>query len=102
MWESFIKRKIFKAIVHSGSTGEGMLNYIILILEKDPDILIICTGTNNLINGVNKVKEVRELVLHIWVIDDKEEINTDFSRIISRSDTNLEKEIKKTHIKLRK
>ena len=53
---------------------------------------MIHTGTNDLKNGVNTMKEVR-LVKCVKELDKEEEVKIGFSSVINRSDRNLEKEI---------
>lgn len=80
-----------KVIAHSGSTTDDLLDYIKPIARKQPDILIIHTGTNDLINGVTTKKEVRKLVRYIRDIDENEEITIG---IVSRYDRNPKMEIR--------
>lgn len=80
-----------KVIAHSGSTTDDLLDYIKPIARKQPDILIIHTGTNDLINGVTTKKEVRKLVRYIRDIDENEEIKIG---IVSRYDRNPKMEIR--------
>lgn len=80
-----------KVIGHSGSTTDDLLDYIKPIARKQPDILIIHTGTNDLINGVTTKKEVRKLVRYIRDIDENEEIKIG---IVSRYDRNPKMEIR--------
>ena len=49
-------------MTHPRSTNEDMLDYIKPILRRKSDTLIIHTGINDLINGVNKMKNVGKLV----------------------------------------
>lgn len=80
-----------KVIANSGSTTDDLLDYIKPIARKQPDILIIHTGTNDLINGVTTKKEVRKLVRYIRDIDEKEEIKIG---IVSRYDRNPKMKIR--------
>ena len=50
-----------KVDAHPGSTTVDMLDYIKSIVRKT-DVLVFYTGTNDLANGVNTMKEVRQLV----------------------------------------
>ena len=50
-----------KVDAHAGSTTVDMLDYIKSIVKK-ADVLVFYTGTNDLANGVNTMKEVRQLV----------------------------------------
>ena len=68
------KKDNVKVITHPGSTTEDMLDYIKPIAQRKPDTLIIPTGTNDLTNGVNKMKKVRKLVKVVREIDESEKI----------------------------
>ena len=61
---------------------------------------MIHTGTNDLTNGVNTMKEVR-LVKCVKELDKEEEVKIGFSSVINRSDRNLEKEIVDLNLKLK-
>ena len=55
------KSNDFKVDPHPRSTTVDMLNYIKPIVRREPDVLVIHTGANDLTNGVNTKKEVRKL-----------------------------------------
>ena len=78
-----------------------MLEYIKPIVRRKPDVLVIHTGTNDLTNGVNTMKEVRQLVKCVKELDKEEEVKIGFSSVINRSDRNLEKEIVDLNLKLK-
>ena len=79
-----------------------MLDYIKPIVRRKPDVLVIHTGTNDLTNGVNTMKEVRQLVKCVKELDKEEEVKIGFSSVINRSDRNLEKEIVDLNLKLKR
>ena len=62
---------------------------------------MIHTGTNDLKNGVNTMKEVRQLVKCMKELDREEEVKIGFLSMINRSDRNLEKEIVDLNLKLK-
>ena len=66
---------------------------------KKADVLVFYTGTNDLANGVNTMKEVRQLVKCAKELDKEEEVVIGFSNVINRSDRNLEKEIVDLNLK---
>ena len=51
-----------KVAAHPGSTTEDLIDYIKPVVRKKTDFLVIHTGTNDLTNGVNTMKEIRKLV----------------------------------------
>ena len=87
-----------KVDAHAGSTTVDMLDYIKSIVKK-ADVLVFYTGTNDLANGVNTMKEVRQLVKCAKELDKEEEVVIGFSSVINRSDRNLEKEIVDLNLK---
>ena len=62
---------------------------------------MIHPGTNDLKNGVNTMKEVRQLAKCMKELDREEEVKIGFSSMINRSDRNLEKEIVDLNLKLK-
>ena len=85
---------------HPESTTVDMLDYIKPTVRRKPDVLVIHTGTNDLINGVNTMKEVRQLVKCVKELGKEEEVKIGFLSVINRSDRNLEKGIIDTNHKL--
>ena len=78
---------------HPESTTVDMLDYIKPTVRRKPDVLVIHTGTNDLTNGVNTMKEVRQLVKCVKELDKEEEVKIGFLSVINRSGRNLEKGI---------
>ena len=64
--------------------------------------MIIHTGTNDLTNGVNTMKEVRKLVKVVREIDESGKIKIGFSSVIYRKDKDLEDERNEVNVKLKK
>ena len=87
-----------KVDAHAGSTTVDMLDYIKSIVKK-ADVLVFYTGTNDLANGVNTMKEVRQLVKCAKELDKEEKVQIGFSSVINRSDRNLEKKIVDLNLK---
>ena len=69
-----------------------MLDYIKPIIVRKPDVLLIHSGTNDLINNAITMKNVKDLVECVCYLDRNKEIGT----------RKLEKEISETNAKLRK
>ena len=96
------KNNNVKVIAHPGSTTEETLDYIKPIARRKPDTLIIHTGTNDLTNGVNTMKEVRKLVKVVREIDESGKIKIGFCSVIYRKDKDLEDERNEVSVKLKK
>ena len=70
-------------------------------MRKKTDFLVIHTGTNDLTNSVNTMKEIRKLVKCVRDLDIDKKVNIGFSSVISRSDRNLGPEIGDLKLKLK-
>ena len=57
-----------KVDAHPGSTTLDMLDYIKPIVQRKHDVLVIHTGTNDLTNGVNPMKEVSQVISFYFLI----------------------------------
>ena len=91
-----------KIAAHPGSTTEDLIDDIKPVVRKNPNFLVIHSGTNNLTNGVNTMKEIRKLVKCLRDLDKDEKVNFGFSSVISRSDRNLGQEIRDLNLKLKR
>ena len=63
---------------------------------------MIHTGTNDLTNGVNTMKEIRKIVKCVRDLDKEKKVNIGCSSIISRSDRNLGQEVRDLNLKLKR
>ena len=83
---------------------EDMLDYVRLIARRKPDTWIIHTGTNNLTNGVNKIKNLRKLIKVLRETDESEKIKISFSfcSVFYRKNKDLEDERNEVNMKLKK
>ena len=63
---------------------------------------MIHTGTNDLTNGVNTMKEIRKIVKCVRDLDKDKEVNNGLSSVISRSYRNLSQEIRDLNLKLKR
>ena len=63
---------------------------------------MIHTGTNDLTNGVNTMKEIRKIVKCVRDLDKDKKVNIGFSSVISRSDRNLGYEVRDLNLKLKR
>ena len=91
-----------KILTHPGSTAADMVDYIKPIVSRKPDALVIRTGTNDMSNDVNTLKNVRNIVNVIREIDVDEEVKIGFTSVIFRTDKNLEQEKIEIKTKLNK
>ena len=91
-----------KVAAHPGSTTEDLIDYIKPVVRKKTDFLVIHTGTDDLTNGVNTVKEIRKRVKCVRDLDKDKKVNIVFSSVINRSDRNLGQEIRDLNMKLKR
>ena len=79
-----------------------MPNYIKPIELKKPDTLIIHTCTNDLTNGVNTMKKVRNLVKVDREIHKSEKFKFGFSSVIYHKDKDLEDKENEVNMNVKK
>ena len=92
-----------KIAAHPGSTTEDLIDYVKpVVRKKKTDFLVIHTGTNDLTNGVNTMKEIRKIVKCVRDLDKDKKVNIGFSSVISRSDRNLGYEVRDLNLKLKR
>ena len=91
-----------KIAAHPASTTEDLIDYVKTVVRKKTDFLVIHTGTNDLTNGVNTMKEIRKIVKCVRDLDKDKKVNIGFSSVISRSDRNLGYEVRDLNLKLKR
>ena len=87
---------------HRGATTEDIVDFIKPVIKKKPDAVIIHAGTNDLTNGTNTMKQVREIAKTIKEMEDSGKMGIGFSGIIQRVDRNFKDQIKETNDKLKR
>ena len=62
--KGLIKNKTDKVKVytHSGATTDDLIDHINPILRKDPDVIIVHGGTNDITNNVNTIENTEKLI----------------------------------------
>ena len=73
-----------KIKTHSGATTEDIVDHIQPVLRKNPDLIIIHSGTNDLTNDVATIKHVERIIQMVKKKSPKTKIA--FSSIINRKD----------------
>ena len=86
---------------HSGASTEDLIDHIKPAIHKDPDIVVIHTGTNNLQNNFNLVKKGKKLVSAVKEVDKDNSIKIAFSSIINREDEDFKDKINDVNNKLK-
>ena len=90
-----------KIAAHPVSTTEDLIGYVKPVVRKKTDFLVIHTRTNDLTNGVTTMKEIRKIVKCVRDLDKTKKANIGFSSVISKSDRNLDQEIRDLNLKLK-
>ena len=90
-----------KIVEHPGSTTKDLIDYVKPIVRKKTHFSVIHSGTNDLTNGVNTIKEIRKIVKCVRDLD-KDKVTFGFSSVISRSERNLGQEIRDLNLKLKR
>ena len=85
---------------HPGCSTENMIDCIKPIARKKPDTILLNVGTNNLIKGIDTMKNIRKCMEAIHELDNSENIG--FSNIMNRSDKGFSKEISELNVKLKR
>ena len=64
-----------------------------LLFEKNPNLIIVYTGTNDIQSNVNTLQKIREVISSIKEYDTDDNIKMALSSIIHRSDYDFEDKI---------
>ena len=86
---------------HPGASTEDLIDHIKPAIRKNPDIVVVHTGTNDLQNNCNIVKKAKKLVSALKEVDKDNSIKIAFSSIISREDEDFKDKIMDVNNKLK-
>ena len=86
---------------HPGASTEDLIDHIKPAIRKNPDIVVIHTGTNDLQNNCNIVKKAKKLVSAVKEVDKDNSIKIAFSSIINREDEDFKDKINDVNNKLK-
>ena len=86
---------------HPGASMEDLIDHIKPAIRKNPDIVAIHTGTNDLQNNCNIVKKAKQLVCVVKEVDKNNSIEIAFSSIINREGEDSKDEINDVNNKLK-
>ena len=78
---------------HSGATIEDLIDYVRPTARKNPKMLVIHSGTNDITNKVNTLQKIRKVINAIKENDANDEIEIVLSSVIHRDDQDVEDEI---------
>ena len=88
--------------MHPGSTTEDFRDYVKLVVRTKTDFLVTHTGMNDLMNGVNTMKEKKNIVKYVRDLDKDRKINIGILNIISSSDRNPGQQIRDLNLRLKR
>ena len=86
---------------HPGASTEDLINHIKPAISKNPVIVLIHTGTNDLQNNCNIVKKAKKLVSAVKEIDKDNSVKIYFFSIINREDDVFKDKINHVNNKLK-
>ena len=89
-----------KIVSHPGATAEDLIDYVRPTAQKNPKMMVINSGTNDLTYKVNTLQKIRKVINAIKENDVNNEIEIVLSSVIHRDDQDLEDEINKLNEKL--
>ena len=72
------------------------------VFEKNPNLIIVHSGPNDIQNNVNTLQKIRKVISSIKDYDTGDNIKIALPSIIHRSDHNFEHKINETNRKLEK
>ena len=85
---------------HPGATAEDLIDYVRPTAQKNPKMMVINSGTNDLTYKVNTLQKIGKVINAIKENDVNNEIEIVLSSVIHRDDQDLEDEINKLNEKL--
>ena len=92
------RSKIVKVHVFPGADTTDMESYLVPLINKEPDHMILHVGTNNL--AVNNAKDVADKITNLAAVVRQKGITCSVSEIITRNDE-LWRKVKDVHRILR-
>ena len=78
---------------HPGATTEDLINYVRQTARKNPKMIVIHSGTNDITNKVNNLQKIRKVINAIKENDVNGAIEIVLSSAIHRDDQDVEDEI---------
>ena len=78
---------------HPGATTEDIIDYIRPTAQKNPKMMVIRSGTNDITNKVNTLEKIRKVINAIKENEANYEIEVVLSSVIHQDDQDLEDEI---------
>ena len=78
---------------HPGATTEDIIDYIRPTAQKNPKMMVIRSGTNDITNKVNTLEKIRKVINAIKENEAHDEIEIVLSSVIHQDDQDLEDEI---------
>ena len=86
---------------HPGASTEDWIDHIKPAIRKNPEILVIHTGTNDLQNNSNIVKKAKKLISAAKKVDKENSIKIAFSSVINHEDEDFKDKINDANNKLK-
>ena len=97
-WGEVCGHYLAKLRSHPEATRDDFIDYVRSTARKNPNLIIINTGTN-VENNVNTLQKIRRVISTIKEYDTDDNIEIALSSIIHRSDHDFEDKINETNRK---
>ena len=94
------RSSLVKIRSHLGATSEDLIDYVRPTARKNPKMMVIHSGTNDITNKVNTLQKIRKVINAIKENDVNGEIEIVLSSVIHRDDQDAEDEINELNKKL--
>ena len=85
---------------HQGARTKDLIDYVRPTARKNPKMMVIRSGTNDLTNKVNTLQKIRKVINAVKENDVNDEIEITLPSVIHRDGQDLEDEINKLNKKL--
>ena len=86
---------------HPWASAEDLNDHIKPAIRKNPDIVVIHTGTNDLQNNCNIVEKAKKLISAVKEVDKDNSVKIAFSSIINRGDEDFKDKTNDANSKLK-
>ena len=91
---------VVKIRPNPGASTHDLIDYVKLAMRKNPNTMVIHTGTNDIQQKINTTKMVKKLVKVMKEIDSEKETEIIFSGLIQRDDHDFRDQIEEVNGKL--
>ena len=84
---------------HPGASTEDLIDYVRPTVRKNPKMMVVRSGTDDITNKVNTLEKIRKVINAIKQNEANDEIEIVLSSVIHQDDQDLEDEINELNTK---